>query len=68
MGIGHIVEKSIQMHVEMNLFDRIKLREKMLESQNRVVGYIIDELKEYMNSCIEWCENGNHNKVLMYFG
>ena len=67
MGIGKIMEKAVQEHAKINFLDRIYLKHQMIEGQNRVARYIIDDLKEFMGSCIDWCKENNRNEVTMFF-
>lgn len=68
MGINKIVERQIQELGNMSIFDKIMLKHQMIEGQNRQAMYIIDELKNFMKYCIEWCKEHNKSKILMYFG
>ncbi|MFX1457485.1 MAG: hypothetical protein ACFFDB_19120 [Promethearchaeota archaeon] len=68
MGISKMMERQIQERINISMFDKIMLKHQMIEGQNRQAMYIIDELKDYMKYCIEWCENNNRSKILMYFG
>lgn len=68
MGLAGIMEQSLQQHVKLSLMDKVFLRQKMLDAQNRQVCYIIDDLKDFMRYTIQWCETNNKTQILMSFG
>lgn len=67
MGMSKYVEKSIQEHVNLGMLDKIMLKHQMIQGQNQQAMYVIDELKEYMKQCIDWCEEKGESEILMSF-
>ena len=68
MGMSKIMERSIQEHIgNLGMMDKIMLKHRMIQGQNQQAMYVIDELKDYMKLCIEWCEKMGKLEILMSF-
>jgi hypothetical protein len=67
MGVGKMMERTIQEHVNLSPMDKIMLQLKMQQGQNRQAQYIIEELKEFMQNCIEYCEDNGKLELKMVF-
>ena len=68
MGVGKMMERTVQEHVNLSPIDKIMLQMKMQQGQNRQAQYIIDELKDFMKDCIDYCEENGKLELKMSFG
>jgi len=66
-GISKIMERSIQEKVNLGMLDKILLQHQMIQAQNKQAIYVIDELKDFMKQCIDWCEEKGKLGLMINF-
>ncbi|MHA1757473.1 MAG: hypothetical protein ACTSVV_11925 [Promethearchaeota archaeon] len=66
-GISIISEHYMERIISLSPIDKIILKHQLIDAQNQQAKLIVDDLKEFMKTCIEWCKKYYKNLILMEF-